>query len=150
MQPPSEAEQRTTLEGVVRVLWRVTAADEEDPDYRAAIDAVLHPPAPPPPDLSEEDSAGKATATPHETPSTRSTTPKDTESTAASGQERQGGEHTHDGSSAPECRLVWPQTDVEFWQRVESMLDIGGGCAVVGNADFAGWVCSLLQCRPAL
>lgn len=143
MQPPSAADQRTTLEAVVKVLWRVTAADEEDPDCRAAIDAILHPPEPPSRDFPDEETEAQTPA--DGTPATRSTTQKEAEPAAPS--VSNGGEHTGDGDGV-ECRIVWPEVDVELWQRVESMLDIGGGCAVVGNAEFAGWVCSVLQCRP--
>lgn len=138
VQAPSEASQRATLEAVVKVLWRVSAADEEDPDCRAAIEATLHPPKRPsldPPDEEAPTQAGSGADV-------------DAAPGGGGGSQEAGAQEGATGGGG--CGIRWPQLTVETWQQVESMLDVGGGCAVVGSTDFAGWVSSVLQCRPAL
>jgi hypothetical protein len=149
VQVPSDADQRSLLEAVIKVLWRVTASDEEEPDCRAAIDAMLHLSASQ--DLSAESpkakNAGEKIAP---TSPPRTTAHIDAGArTPGGGPQIQGG-HLKKGAETQERKMVWPQVNVEFWQRVESMLDVRAGCAIVEHTEFAGWVSSVLQCRPAL
>jgi hypothetical protein len=149
LQAPSDAVQRSALQAVVKVLWRATTSDEEDPDCRAAMDAILHPPVPASQNLSDE--AAESRADDSTAPSTLTTTTHtDTAACTGSGDSQGAGGYRKEDADTAGSKMAWPQVDVEFWQRVESMLDFEAGCAIVGDAEFTSWVASVLQCRPAL
>lgn len=143
VQPPSDAEQRSTLEAVIKVLWSVTTAHEEDPDSRSMIRAVLQPCDPPPKNVPAEDALEQA--------DTAQASALETGSPPAPTEDPPGNQNDHaEEKDAFHHSMVWPQTDVEFWKLVEGMLDLRNGCAVVGNKVFTAWISSVLQCRPAL